>query len=201
MTFYDTMIKYVAGILCKIYRTELVGAENLPDENTSCLLCANHINNMDPFVIGAAIRIKVYYMAKAELFKVPVVSQIIRAFGAFPVKRGSGDVGMMKKTIALIEDKKIVGMFPQGHRHPTENPRETELHHGAGMILWRSQACVLPVYIAAEGNRLRPFHKTKVIVGKVIPFEDLHLTEGNSSSYREATEYVFDKICSLGEQI
>ena len=204
MGFYDSMIRGLAGFFCALYRVELVGAENIPEDTEQnglpgFMLCSNHIANLDPVVIIAAIRIKINWMAKDSLFRIPGLAQLIRALGAYPVNRASGDVGAIKRTIAQLKDCKSVGIFPQGHRKPGVDPRTTEVRHGAGMIAYRSGCDVLPVAIETGSRKLKPFSKTVIIVGERIPFADLGLEEGNAESYKHATEYIFDRICSLGE--
>ena len=202
--FYNNMIKYLAGIICAVYRVELIGEENIPKDTEDhglpgFMLCSNHIGNLDPFVIGAAIRIKIYWMAKDSLFRVPVVSQVIRAFGAYPVNRTSGDVGAIKRTLEQLKSNRSVGIFPQGHRQPGKDPRTTELRHGVGMIAYRSGCDVLPVCVETATRKLRPFVKTTIIVGERIPFADLDLETGNKDTYKHATELIFDRICTLSE--
>lgn len=204
MGFYDSMIKYAAGIICGIYRTELIGAENIPADTEDnhlpgFMLCSNHIGNLDPVVIVAAIRIKINWMAKESLFRIPVLAPLIRALGAYPVNRASGDVGAIKRTIAQLKECKSVGIFPQGHRKPGVDPRTTEVRYGAGMIAFRSGCDVLPVAVETKSRYLRPFKKTVIIVGERIPFAELGLEEGNSDSYKRATELIFDRICTLSE--
>ncbi|MBQ3064676.1 MAG: 1-acyl-sn-glycerol-3-phosphate acyltransferase [Clostridia bacterium] len=204
MGFYNNMIKYLAGFFCRLYRVEVIGAENIPadTEDTGApafLLCSNHIGNMDPVVIGAAIRIKIYWMAKDSLFRIPLLKQLISAFGAYPVSRGSGDVGAIKKTVEQLQHHRSVGIFPQGHRFPGIPPEQTQIRHGAGMMLYRSGADALPVCIETKSRKLRPFCKTRVIIGRRIPNEALGLSEGNAQTYREATEKIFAQICALSE--
>ena len=204
MGFYDNMIKWLAGFFCALYRVELVGKENIPEDTEKnqlpgFMLCSNHIANLDPVVIVAAIRVKINWMAKESLFKIPVLAPLIRALGAYPVNRASGDVGAIKRTIAQLKDCKSVGIFPQGHRQPGTDPRTTEVRHGAGMIAFRSGCDVLPVAIETKSRKLKLFSKTVIIVGERIPFADLGLEEGNTEAYKQATELIFDRICALGE--
>lgn len=204
MGFYDSMIKGLAGFFCALYRVELIGAENIPEDTERSglpgfMLCSNHIANLDPVVIIAAIRIKINWMAKDSLFRIPGLAQLIRALGAYPVNRASGDVGAIKRTIAQLKDCRSVGIFPQGHRQPSVDPRTTEVRYGAGMIAYRSGCDVLPVAIETESRRLKLFSKTVIIVGKRIPFAELGLEEGNTETYKHATELIFDRICTLGE--
>ena len=204
MRLYDNLIKWLAGFFCALYRIEVIGAENIPEDTEKnqlpgFMLCSNHIANLDPVVIVAAIRIKINWMAKDSLFKIPVLSQLIRALGAFPVNRASGDVGAIKRTIAQLKDHKSVGIFPQGHRKPGVDPRATEIRYGAGMIAYRSGCDVLPIAIETKKRKLLPFTKTVIIVGERIPFAQLGLTEGNTESYKHASDLIFDRICTLGE--
>ncbi len=199
MAFYDNAIKYLSGFLCALYRVRLVGGENIPREE-GFLLCANHTGAMDPFIIGAAIRVKVYWMAKEELFRVPLVSGIIRAFGAVPIKRGAGDIGALRKSIELLSDGKSVGIFPQGHRNPGVDPRGTALHNGTGMIAGRAEAPILPVAIENKGRKLSIFRRNYIVVGPLIPYEDLPHAENAKENHALVTEHVFDKICTLWEE-
>ena len=204
MRLYDNLIKWLAGFFCALYRIGVIGAENIPEDTEKhslpgFMLCSNHIANLDPVVIVAAIRIKINWMAKDSLFKIPVLSQLIRALGAFPVNRASGDVGAIKRTIAQLKDHKSVGIFPQGHRKSGVDPRTTEIRYGAGMIAYRSGCDVLPIAIETKSRKLKLFSKTVIIVGERIPFEELGLTEGNTESYKRASELIFDRIRKLGE--
>lgn len=204
MGFYDNMIKWLAGFFCALYRVEVVGRENIPEDTERSklpgfMLCSNHIANLDPVVIVAAIRIKINWMAKESLFKIPVLAPLIRALGAYPVNRASGDVGAIKRTISQLKECKSVGIFPQGHRKPGVDPRTTEVRYGAGMIAYRSGCDVLPIAIETKSRKLKLFSKTVIIVGKRIPFADLGLEEGNTETYKHATDLIFDRICTLSE--
>ncbi len=204
MGFYDNMIKWLAGFFCALYRVEVIGRENIPEDTEKnklpgFMLCSNHIANLDPVVIVAAIRVKINWMAKESLFKIPVLAPLIRALGAYPVNRAAGDVGAIKRTIAQLKECHSVGIFPQGHRQPHVEPRTTEIRYGAGMIAYRAGCDVLPIAIVTKKHKLVPFSKTVIIVGEKIPFADLNLTAGNTEAYKHATEVIFDRICTLSE--
>ena len=186
------------GIVRLIFRIKVVGAENEPKEG-AVLVCSNHISAADPVIICAAMKNQVCFMAKKELFKIPVVSWLIKILGAFPIDRGGKDVGAIKKAVSYLEEGKRVGIFPQGTRHPGENPRETSLKNGAAMITIRAKSDVLPVYIHRKGNKPGLFKKTIVIIGKPIKFESFNYDSENSSEYGRITREVFDEICKLGE--
>ncbi len=199
MSLYNGLYKILAKPLRAIFRLEVVGEENLI-KNKGALLCANHTGLLDVIVISCGIDRQVKYMAKKELFKIPLLKQLITALGAFPVDRGGADVGAIKKTIAMIEKGELVGIFPQGTRHPHVNPRTTEVKNGAGMISYRAKCDVVPVYIKTNNNRTMLFKKTKVIFGEPVKYEELGFTDGGTKEYKAASEKIFDRICTLGEK-
>ncbi len=178
------------------YRLEIRGEENIP-QDAGCILAANHTAFSDVLIVSAAARRQVRYMAKKELFKVPVLGSLIRAMGAYPVNRGGADVASIKHTIELVEAGEIIGIFPQGHRHGFEDPRETEVKGGVGLIEYHTKATVLPVYIDNKRGKTGIFRKNIVIFGKPIAFEELDFTPGGSKGYLNASREIFRRICAL----
>lgn len=180
----------------KIYRVEIIGAENEPQQGPF-LVCSNHISNHDVILIAACLQHQVRYMAKAELFKIPLLKQLISALGAYPVDRKRGDVGAIKKTISLLESGQVVGMFPQGHRYPGQLPASTPTKAGAGMIVAKTKVTVLPVSIENKKMRMRFFRKTTFRIGKPITFEAYDELSNNKSDYQMITDSIFANICSM----
>ncbi|MBO4229170.1 MAG: 1-acyl-sn-glycerol-3-phosphate acyltransferase [Clostridia bacterium] len=203
MTFYDRIIRAFAGIIRLLYRVEIVGEEHIPEEGQAYLLCANHTAAADPVILVAALKRKVVFFAKAELFRIPLIGRVIRALDAIPVRRGAGDVGAIRSVLSSLEQRRSVGIFPQGHRYPGVDPRTTEPKAGIGMIVSRTGAPVLPVYLQARKNRVRMFRKTRVIIGELIPERKLLPAAGEPTGmeqYRAVTQTVFEEICRLGEE-
>ena len=139
-------------------------------------------------------------MAKKELFKVPVLAPLIKLLGAFPIDRGGNDVGAVKTAIGLVSDGKTLGIFPQGHRYPGEDPRETRTKNGMALIATKAQADILPAYIWRKNNRFKLFRRTYIILGDVIPYESLGYDPEANGEYARITSIAFDKICSIGEE-
>ena len=203
MGFYDGCIRLFAGFFRRVYRIEIIGLENLPQEGTGFLVCSNHTSAADPIVLGAALKRKICYLSKEELFHIPLLAPLIRAFGAMPVKRGAGDIGALKTVLAALAEKKTVGIFPQGHRYPGVLPRTTKAKSGVGMLLLRSGCPAVPVCIETKAKKVHMFRRTRVIIGIPVSRETLALPEGTETNhkalYDTAAENVFDGICSLGE--
>ncbi len=200
MSFYMQVKKWLSGAVRRLYRVEVVHPENEPAEG-GYLLCANHMSNSDVVVIAACMRKPVYYMAKSELFKVPLVGPLIRAFGAFPVKRGTADVGAIRTAVRLLNEGEAVGYFPQGRRYAGVDPKTTDIKHGAGLIVYRAQARVLPVFLSAKDYKIRMFRKTKLIIGKPVPYEELPYREGTTEEMHAASAEIFKKILELEETV
>ena len=196
--FYRCLYKLLAGIIRRIYRVEVVGAENEP-ESGSFVVCANHISNHDVVILAASMKHQIRYLAKAELFKVPLLKQLITALGAYPIKRGAGDVGAIKKTVELVKNGEVVGLFLQGHRYPKVHPSETKPLPGIGLVAVKSESMILPVTIIAKNYKIRFFRKTKIVIGKPIPFESHLPLENNKSDYDRIANTVFEKICENAE--
>ncbi|MBE6563548.1 MAG: 1-acyl-sn-glycerol-3-phosphate acyltransferase [Ruminococcaceae bacterium] len=197
MSFYNTMIAIFRPIIRVLFRLTVTGAEKIPKEG-KLIVCANHTSMLDVAVIITSMPRKINFMGKKEIFKIPLVGAFFRAMGAFPVDRGGGDVGAIKKTVSIIEEGGAVSIFPQGTRHQKEDPSKTEVKHGIGMMAYRSGADVLPLFIKAKNNHLHFFGKSELIVGDVIKYEELGFENGGKAEYEHAARCVFSRICALG---
>ncbi len=194
MSFYTWFYKTFEPMVSRIYRIEAKGLENIPEGGA--ILASNHTSFSDVIVISAAARRQVRYMAKKELFKTPLCP-LIKALGAFPVDRGGADVKSIKTTMSLIESGELVGIFPQGHRHGGEDPRQTEIKAGVGFLAYHTKAQILPVFL--ENNRMKTgiFRKNTVTFGTPITFEELGFTKGGREEYMNASKTIFRHICAI----
>ena len=195
MSFYMGAKKVLGKFLIGcFYRCTVEGGENIP-ENGRLLVCSNHISLHDPIAIAAACKRQICYMGKKELFKIPVLAQLIKMLGAFPIDRSGGDIAALKKAISMVKEGKCIGVFPQGHRYPGVDPRTTPVKNGVGLIARRAGCAVVPVYIMRKNNTFRLFKKTYIIIGEKIPAEELSELDNSA-----LTELVFDRICTIGEK-
>src|SRR3989339_619848 len=116
-----------------LYKIEIEGYKNFPKKG-GAIVCANHLGNLDMFFIGYKIKRLVHWMAKEELFNNKIFAMILRKIGAFPVKRGTGDLGAIKFAINLIKNEHILGIFPEGTRTIKKNSEEIKLKSGVALI-------------------------------------------------------------------
>jgi len=132
----------VSPMLGLYFRGRVYGAEHVP-KTGPLIVVANHASDFDPPLLSAAVRRPVSYMAKEELFKVPVLNQAIRLYGAYPVKRGSADRSAIREALKQLEQGWAVGIFLQGTRTPDGRIPEPKI--GAALIAAKAQVPLLPV--------------------------------------------------------
>ena len=185
------------------FRIRVRGRENEPRiEEGSYLICANHQTLLDVIFLCIALRRQQpHFMAKAGLFRIPVLRHLIRWLGAFPVARGRGDVGAIKHTMKLLESKRSVGMFPQGTRCPGKELRDCQVKAGAGMIAARTGTQVLPVYIDMKNHKWSLFRRVTVVIGKPISAEELAYDKEQPGEYIRMTNEIFERICVLEDEL
>lgn len=197
--FYNGMVKTLAPLVRVLFRIHHHGLENEPDESEGpYIVICNHISNADPvFLCAGELKQQPHYMAKKELFKVPLVNKLVAALGAYPVDRGGADVSAIKNTIKMLKEGKCVGIFPQGHRQMGITPREADLKNGAAMIAVRAEATILPCYVRTKKNRFAFFRRVDVYMGKPIKFEELGYDPDAAGEYSRITNLMFERVCQL----
>ena len=185
--FFNIVYSLLRFLFFFLYRVKVKGRENLP-ESGGMLVCANHSCLKDPVFVAVAIGYGRSYtfMARSELFQIPVFGFIIKKLGAFPVKRGSADVISIKTALRALKSGKTLVVFPEGSRW------SDEAKAGAGMLAVRGGAPVVPVYI---GGSKRLFTKVTVTIGKPYMPE----TAGKPV-YKEVANHIMLKVRSLAEE-
>ncbi|WP_146552011.1 1-acyl-sn-glycerol-3-phosphate acyltransferase [Rummeliibacillus sp. SL167] len=180
MDFYQFAKSVVFTVLKPIYRMEVIGVENFPKEG-GILLCSNHIDNLDPPVVGICAPRPVNFMAKEELFHVPILKGILPKLHAFPVKRGLSDRQALRMAINILKEGQVVGLFPEGHRNKTGKLGKG--FSGAGFFALRGNANVVPCAVIGP---YKPFHKVKVIFGEAIDIEPFRERKAKPEEVTEA---------------
>lgn len=187
--FY-TMISALLRLIYRLlFRLEASGREHVPEDG-GVVLCSNHISLLDPPAIGILLKRRIRFMAKAELFNIPLFGAAIKALGAFPVKRGGVGKETIRTAFQLLQDGEIMGIFPEGTRNTDQSVAAKK---GAAMIALRSGAAVVPVAIIGS---YKLFRKTRVVYGPPIDMSDL-LEQKGSDVLERATERIMDHIHRL----
>ena len=179
-------------------RIHVTGKENIPAEG-GCVVCVNHMAFWDPIVLSAAFPVARMprYLAKAELFRIPILRGLLRAFGAIPLDRGGSDVGAIRRAITVAEGGEPLTVFPQGTRQKGKNPADTPVKSGAAMIAAHANVPILPVCIRQKHQRYALFRRIDVLIGRPMSPAELGLLS-EEPSYRDATAKAFAATCALG---
>lgn len=191
MELYSFAKTIVFAALKPIYRFEVIGAENFPKEG-GILLCSNHIENLDPPVVGINAPRPVNFMAKEELFRIPVLKSILPGVRAFPVKRGMSDRDALRKALKLLKEGEVVGLFPEGTR--SKDGKLGKGFSGAGFFALRGNANVVPCAIIGP---YKPFRRLKIVFGDVI---DMEPYRERKASADEVTEVIMEQIGKILEE-
>jgi len=169
----------VSPVLHTYLRGRIYGAEQVPRKG-ALIVVANHASDFDPLIVSNCVDRPVSYMAKEELFQVPGLSQAIRLYGAYPVKRGSADRSAIRAALQQLENGWAVGIFLQGSR--TVDARIPDPKLGAALIAAKAQVPLLPVSlwgteaIFAESKLPRPAPVTVRIGALIAPPTSTHRT-------------------------
>lgn len=190
MNLYPLGKALVSAVLYPLYRVRVVGKENFPKQG-GVLLCTNHIDNLDPPVVGMTCPRPVHFMAKEELFEAPILKSILPKVNAFPIKRGMSDRQALRKALSILKTGKVVGLFPEGTR--SKDGVLQEGLAGAGFFALRGEAVVMPCAIIGPYKR---FTRLKVVYGKPI---DMTTYREERVSAEEVTAIIMGEIQKLIE--
>ena len=179
-----------------LYRLRAQGLEHLPEGGF--VLAANHTSNFDPWPLALPLwpRRRLRFMAKSELFN-PVLTPLLRAGGAFKVRRGEGDIEAMRTAVELVKEGEIVVMFPEGtrRRKGLRKKHVARAHTGAARIALAAGAPLVPAAIAGT-ERLSRLGPLRVVYGEPLDLSDLDGLETKRAA-EEATERLMGRIEDL----
>jgi len=186
----------VLTVLLKVfYRFSVIGRENLG--TGPVVVVANHTSYLDPVVIGVAAPRAVYFMAKEELFNVPVLGWYIKQLHAFPVKRESVDRAMLRTALGHLKKNRAVLIFPEGTRSRDDLG---EALSGAAFIAHKAGVNIVPAAISGAGSVLPPgakiprFPRISVRFGAPI---ELRGPGDRKALIGQATERMMSEISSM----
>ncbi|MBX0356202.1 1-acyl-sn-glycerol-3-phosphate acyltransferase [Halobacillus sp. Nhm2S1] len=175
-------------ILYPMYRIKIVGKKNIPAEGP-VIICSNHISNLDPPVVGITSSRNIYFLAKEELFKNPVIGGILKKVHAFPIKRGMRDRNALRKGLDILKDGHALGLFPEGTRQKSGEIGKGLA--GAGFFALRSEAAIVPCAIIGPYQK---FKKLKVVYGEPI---DMTEYREQKASAQVVTDRIMEEIRQL----
>ena len=186
------LYRFIRGLLSMWIRlfmkVKVQGQDQIPNEG-ACIVCANHMSWWDPIVVASLTPRVIHFMAKKELFNIPVIGRVFGWLHAFPVDRGKADIKAIRDSLAILKKGEVLGIFPEGTRK--HDPNElAQVHGGAALAALRGGAPIVPIALRGKYG----FGSTvKVSIGK--PFNltvtsgrfSLDVAEGSKTIAREIT--------------
>jgi 1-acyl-sn-glycerol-3-phosphate acyltransferase len=199
---YTTATLVSKYFLLPLYtRIEVRGLENVPAEGP-LVIASNHLNDADPGIICTRIRRPIAFMAKIELFRVPLLAQFLRGFGSFPVRRGEADISALRIANENLKLGRAVCIFPEGTREGATE-KLTEALPGAAIVALRNDVPILPIAIGGSGRLgipgmfLRLDRRLKVTLTIGEPFHLQKPARLNAEAAKDGTRQIMEHIAAL----
>ncbi len=196
--FYEGLRIVARLALPTFTRIRVEGLENVPRRGP-VILAMNHIHWLDIPVASVRVPRVTHYMAKIELFNIPILGWMLRRGGAFPVRRGEGDREALRTAERLLSQGEAVVIFPEGHR--SDLGPLIEAHPGVALIALRGNAPIVPVAISGTRDVFRHkglfFWAPRVTVRYGTPFTLASESKRSRESLAEATDRIMYAIAAL----
>ncbi len=149
--FYDFSKAAVRTLSRVLWRARAAGIENVPLEGPLIIAC-NHVSYLDPPVMGCLCPRRISYMAKRELFEIPILGGVIRALGAYAVDRQGSATAAIKRSLEVLRAGGAVGIFPEGTRNRSGT---VEAQTGVALLASLAGAPVVPTCVLGTDRALR----------------------------------------------
>lgn len=195
-SFFKIICRFVFGI---IFRTKVIGAENIPKQG-AFILSANHVSNWDPPFLGTFIDRIVNYMGKEELFINPIMAAICRGLNVFPVKRGAADKNAIKNAVKILKSGECLGIFPEGTRSKTGNLGKAE--SGVSLIAAMTKAQIIPAAIVNTEKIFSEeikFPRLAVVYGQPMNFSGSAKDKDALNDFAQSIMQEIAKLKVIGE--
>ncbi len=183
--------RFIIPVVTFLHPLRIHHAERLPDG--PMVVCAPHSNLVDPMLLMAMLTIRRYprFLAKKELFSVPIVGPFLERIGMIPVDRGKADISSIRAALGILKNKGIVGIFPEGTRVQEENAAEAKT--GAVMLASRTGVPLLPVWMP---RKKKVFRRVDIVVGEPYTLPVLR----GGAEYRTYADELMERIGALQKE-
>ena len=151
VAFYDFAKATVRTAAQVLWRARAYGTENVPPAGALIIAC-NHVSYLDPPILGSFCPRRIRYMAKKELFAIPILGTVIRGLGAYDVDRQGSATAAIKRSLRVLEAGGAIGIFPEGTRNRSG---EVQPQTGVALLAALAQAPVVPACVCGTDRALR----------------------------------------------
>lgn len=185
--------KIIKGFLATLYRiafrVKITGTENL-EQDEGFIICANHINYLDAAAIVLLNKKFIRFVAKSDLYRIPIISYLGHTFDVIPIRRGKNDLASIKMCLKALKNNEILGIFPEGTRKGLS--KNVKIKNGAVFLASKAKAKIVPVGISGT---FKPFSKVIINYGEAI---DIMKYQTEDQDWLDtASQEVMNKIVEL----
>ena len=186
--FRNFIICILNVLLRLFFRIETVNTESLPEKG-GFVLAPNHFSNWDPVMTACfTTHRKIFFLAKAELFKFKPFGALISSFGAMPLSRDRTDAGVIMDSVRLLKNGGVLCIYPEGTR--VRKGKKARAKKGAVKIAYLARVPIYPVHI---DTNYRIFSKIRITVGEPIEIKETL----DENAFGEKTAELMNRIYSL----
>ncbi len=189
---YWTLAYTIKFLIILIFGLDVEGLENIPHEG-GAVVAGNHTTLFDPFPIAVALKRQIHFMAKQELFEMPIISWILPRVNVFPVKRGLADREAIRTAQERVKAGNLLGIFPEGTRNKSDD-EVLPLQGGAALIALKTGVPIIPC-VVTNVSPLRFRKRVKVTFGPQIDLGGPR--RANKESIEEANHLLSSQFSSL----
>jgi 1-acyl-sn-glycerol-3-phosphate acyltransferase len=194
---YELVRLVLTPYLLLFFRTRSIDSDKIPADGP-CIVAPNHFSFLDHFFVAVYLRRKVQFMAKSQLFKMPL-QVVYHNGGVFPVRRGHRDEEAFTTARAILGRGDVVVMYCEGGRSRTGELGEAK--PGIGRLALETGVPIVPVALVGS-ERVRnwkrfQFPKVTIQFGDPLRFEQF--ADPSRDQSQAASEEIFSRIRALWE--
>jgi 1-acyl-sn-glycerol-3-phosphate acyltransferase len=194
------ILRFLAFLFFKLFfGLEVEGKRNIPYSG-AFILASNHASYLDPAVLASACPYQLNFMARNDLFNIPIFGTLIRSVGTFPVRRNFADIASIKEALRRLGQGRGLLFFPEGTRSFSGVVQRAQ--PGIGFVAAKSQVPVIPVFVSGtqralgRGARFIRPAKIKVCFGQPIYPKESNLKD----DYRDIARRIMEEIEQIGQE-
>ena len=194
--YWFCVLTWIRLILLIVTSRNVQGRENIPSQG-AFVLTSNHFSVGDPPILTGIFPRRIAWMAKQELFDIPVFGKLYKMGGFIPVRRSEGDLHALRLSQQALQRGLVLGMFPEGTRSGGKLGRGEP---GSALIALRTGAPILPVAIWGTENVKLPrdlFRRTHANIRYGQPFRLPETQRITKQQVASGTEEIMRRIAEL----
>lgn len=177
-----------------IFRIRINGKENFPTEEIPFIIASNHSSILDPIMVAFITKREIHFMAKAELFKTKFTKWLFESVNCISVDRKKNDITAIKKSLKVLRDGKILGIFPEGTRRSEED--DLAAKQGVILLAHKAKCDILPVSVKSK------FKLFSVVEINILPMFKMqeYISEDNNCDYEKVSNKLLETIYKGADQ-